>query len=346
MNKNIKTIILVVVLAILGASAYFLNKDNSTTFKGSLRDFAYADTASISKFTISDTEGNSITISRDNPQKMWMVDGTEYKATPASAQLILKALKRTVIRQDLDEAKIKTTLEYLAVRHKKVAFYKNGEDKPFKTWYIGNATPDHQGTFMLLQNGDVKSHEPFIAYMPGVRGTLDARFFTDFKTWRHSGIYNYGIGEIRKIKAINRDTPNESFEIDIDPNSALTLKDGYGDTIAVFDTAQVAHYVTHFKKLHFNHVVEYLTEKQVDSVMQITPNFTFEVTDKNNETKTVDIWKILKTIETDNGIEKKLDVNYAFASINKSKELVRLQYYQWDNVLKPLYYFLPRQKNK
>ena len=341
MNKNIKTIVILLVLVVLGTIIFFNKQGGFEASSGPLRNFAVADTSNVSKFTISDTEGNIITITRDNAEKTWMVEGSEFKAKPENATLILDAFKRTVIRQDLDEAKIKTTMNYLAVRHKKVAIYKYGEKTPFKTWYIGNATADHQGTFMLLQKGEQKSSIPFIVYKPGMRGSLDARFFTSFKDWQYTGIYNYGIGEIRKIEVINNDHPTESFVVNVNSDSELKLLDGTNNLVPLFDTAQIAHYVTHFKKLHFNHIVTDHTPAQMDSVCQIKPTLTFKVTDKNESTKTVDIWKIMELHEGDS--TKTLNPNYAFASVNKSKELVRVQYYQWDNVLKPLRYFLPRK---
>lgn len=345
MTKNSKTLLLIATLIIIGAIAYF--SANSTTLissDGPLRDFAIADTSAISKFIISDTEGNKITISRDNPEKVWMIDGTEFKAKPENATLILDALKRIAIRQDLDEPAINTALNYLAVRHKKVEYFLNDETTPIKSWYIGNSTADHQGTFMLLQNETQKSSIPFIVHKPGMRGYLDARFFTSFNDWRYTGIYNYGIGAIKNIQFINHDEPFESFSITVDKDSKVNFLDENQAPLPLFDTLQLSHYVTHFKKLHFSHTVTDLTEKQIDSVLTLPPNVSIEVTDNTDSKKKVNIWKIFDNIETDEGTWiKKLNPGYAFLSINGSKELVRVQYHQWDNVLKPKHYFLPKK---
>jgi hypothetical protein len=343
MTKNIKTLLLILIVVLLGVIAYLTTRDSSVIADGPLRNFAIADTSLVSKFIISDTEGNQITISRENPEQTWMIDGTEFKAKPENATLILDALKKTVIKQDLDESKIKTTLNYLAVRHKKVAIFLNNEKEPAKTWYIGNGTPDHQGTFMLLQNGDQKSSIPFITYKPGMRGTLGPRFFTSFNDWRYSGIYNYNPGTIRNIDFINNDELIESFSVKVDNESQVKFLDENKNEIPVFDTAQVSHYVTHFKKLHFSHTVTDFTPEQIDSVLSIKPNITIEVTDDAGSKKKVNVWKIFDQVETNEGeLIKKLNPGYAFLSINGSKELVRVQYHQWDNVLKPKSYFLPR----
>jgi hypothetical protein len=346
MTKNIKTLLLVSVLVIIGIIAYFsTNNSNGVSSNGPLRNFSIADTAAISRFIISDTEGNKITISRENPEKTWMIDGTEFKAKPENATLILDALKRIVIRQDLDEAAINTSLNYLAVRHKKVEYFINKESTPVKSWYMGSTTVDHQGTHMLLQEKQQKSSIPFVVHKPGMRGSLDARFFTSFNDWRYTGIYNYKIGTIRNIQFINHDEAFESFSITVDKDSKINFLDEKQTPISVFDTLQLTHYVTHFKKLHFSHTVSDLTEVQIDSVLNAQPNATIEVTDDTKSKKKVNIWKIIDNVETDEGIIKKLNPGYAFLSINGSKELVRIQYHQWDNVLKPKRYFLPKKTN-
>ncbi|MCT4580801.1 MAG: hypothetical protein N4A35_05225 [Flavobacteriales bacterium] len=344
MNQNTKTILLVALVIILGGVAFFSTKETTESVDGPLRNFAIADTSAISKFKISDTEGNEITITRENKTKTWMVEGSSFKAKPENANLILDALKRIVIRQDLDEAEVNTTLNFLAVRHKKVEFFINNETTPVKSWYIGNSTADHQGTYMLLQERAQKSSVPFIVYKPGMRGNLEPRFFTSFVDWRFSGIYNYSVGAIKEIIFSNIDEPNESFGIQVLKDSKVQLLDGNQQIIPAFDTAQVSHYVTHFKKLHFSHVVEDLTEAQIDSVLNTKPNVTIAVTDKDNATQKVNIWKIFDTIETAEGPQKKLNIGYAFLAVDGSKELVRVQYYQWDNVLKPKSYFIPKAK--
>ena len=64
---------------------------------------------------------------------------------------------------------------------------------PFKTWYIGSPTQDHTGTYMLLQLGQDKSSKPYVTYKPGMYGTLEVRFFTDWKAWRSPRIFDYKI---------------------------------------------------------------------------------------------------------------------------------------------------------
>jgi len=81
--------------------------------------------------------------------------------------------------------------------------------------------------------------------------------------------------------------------------------------------------------------------------LAITPNASITVTDRKDNSKKVNIWKIFENKEDDEGNPiKKLNPGYAFLAVDGSKELVRIQYHQWDNVLKPKSYFLPQPKQQ
>ena len=140
-----------------------------------LKDFAIKDTASISKFRISDTEGNTITINRDNKSKIWMIDGTDFNASKPTVDLLMETFYRIRVKQDVANSAFNTVINRLSVRHKKVEIFLN-EDTPYKSWYIGSPTQDHMGTYMLLEIGEDKSSKPYVTYKPGMYGTLEVRF--------------------------------------------------------------------------------------------------------------------------------------------------------------------------
>ncbi len=74
--------------------------------------------------------------------------------------------------------------------HKKVEIFQNG--KIAKTWYVGNATQDHLGTYMLLKDAEKgKSPEPFIMFLPNMYGSLQARFSTNPLDYVCSEIFTY-----------------------------------------------------------------------------------------------------------------------------------------------------------
>ena len=169
----------------------------------------------VEKFIISDTENNSITITRKKDGKTWMIGDSEYKALPSSVDLITNTFQRIRVKQDVPEIAIENILTLLAVRHKKVEIFLKGEDKPHKTWFIGSATNDHTGTYMLLKIGDTKSDIPYITHKQDMVGTLDVRFHTTFQDWRFTGVFNYPPNSIKKIAVKFNQQIEDSYTIDV-----------------------------------------------------------------------------------------------------------------------------------
>ena len=97
-------------------------------------DFAVKDTANIVKFRISDTENNSIAITRDNNDKIWMIEGTEYRVQPDNVKLIMETFYRIRVKQDVPEKGVDNLLTHLSVRHKKVEIFLKLKDQKKTNW--------------------------------------------------------------------------------------------------------------------------------------------------------------------------------------------------------------------
>jgi hypothetical protein len=68
--------------------------------------------------------------------------------------------------------------------------------------------------------------------------------------------------------------------------------------------------------------------------LAIAPDYYFELHDNKNVTKIVNLWKI-----KDGNSETGWDKEYGVININHSKELLRVQFFNWDILFKPLSYF-------
>ena len=111
-------------------------------------------------------------------------------------------------------------------------------------------------------------------------------------------------------------------------------------SISVFDSSQVKHYLTHYKKIHYNAVNTELTQNQVDSVFALVPHYEIAVTDNQGNLNEVQVWKMKKadaSPETNNLIV--WNPEKAWCRINGAKEIFKVQYYSWDVLLKPLSYY-------
>jgi hypothetical protein len=207
------------------------------------------------------------------------------------------------------------------------------------------------GTYMLLEINDetsgkiMRSPEPFIMHKPGVYGTLDTRFFTQKELWMYPGVFNYNIKDIATIEVQNNEIATESFSINVLKDGKVALIDNNKTNINVFDTSGVRHYVSHYTDLYYESFANNLDQNQKDSVLALTPNYSFTVTEKNGKTKNVKLWKIKKESEEIGLDQVNFDTGRAYASINNSKDLVKVQFFTWDVLLKPLSYFLPKESS-
>jgi hypothetical protein len=296
-----------------------------------LKDFAIKDTSSITKFRISDTEDNTVEITRINSDKIWKIGGTNLLATKASVDLIMGTFYRTRVKQDVPNSTFNTVINRLSVRYKKVEIFTKS-DLPIKTWYIGSPTQDHLGTYMLLQEGKKKSSIPYITYKPGMYGSLDVRFFTGIENWRSTKVFSYAnANKIKSIKVKFNFEPNQSFSIIRNENN-VQLINGKNQMLKSFDTIQVKHYMTHFNNINYNKNMMF-KESIRDSFLAIKPHIYFEVNDDINN-KIINFWKI-----KDDNSETGWDKEYGLININNGKELMRVQYFNWEILFKPLSYF-------
>ena len=298
-----------------------------------LSDFAFKDTASVTKVRISDTENNEITISRKNEDQQWRINDSEYLANTFNINLILETFYRTIIKQDVPKDGVEHILTMLSVRHKKVEIFTNEDSEPIKTWYVGSSTKDHLGTYMLLQNKNQKSSVPFITYKPGFYGTLDVRFFTNWKDWRSHLVFNYPNSKhIKSINTIFNEFPNESYSIQNNKNS-VSLFDKDSKQINSFDSIQVKHYLTHFNNINYNRIV-FKDSLYADSVFNLTPHIEFKLKDIKSKNTNVQLWRIKNELS-----ETGWDKEYAYIKINDKFELLKVQFFNWDILFKPLSYF-------
>jgi len=319
------------------------NSSNKTESSEVYSNFAIKDTSNIVKFRISDTENNSIVISREN-NNVWMIENSGFMARSYNVNLILETFHRIKVKQDVPNKGLDNLLTSLSVRHKKVEIYTKGNNQAIKTWYIGNATQDHLGTYMLLQVGKNKSIKPFITHKPGVNGSLDVRFFTSWIDWKSSSVFSYNNPyDIKSISIDFNDTKQESYLVKRNTDSTVSLFDGNKNIISYFDSSAVAHYFTHYRKIHYNRIeVAKLGVK--DSIFSLNCNRRIKLKDINNNVIDVELWNIKMPNDyyDNNGLPLNWDPEHAYIRINSGNELYRIQYFSWGILFKPLSFYLPK----
>ena len=87
---NLKNTLNIIILIALTTSLFSSCK--SPTSNVDLKDFSIKDTANVYSFTITTNNADSITLSRMNENKVWMIENPNYKANMSNINLIMLSL--------------------------------------------------------------------------------------------------------------------------------------------------------------------------------------------------------------------------------------------------------------
>ncbi|MFZ6051375.1 hypothetical protein [Halocola ammonii] len=346
MKKNLLLLGILVLLAALSGVAYWLSDSGSSTLSSNpLTDFAIEDTSTVTKIFITDKSGASVTLEREKGDVLWDLNG-KYLAREDATTLLLKTFDRIKVKSPVPEPAKETVLKIISGSGKKVEIYQNYEEEPSKIYYVGSATPDHFGTYMILEiPGEGRSPEPFITHMEGFSGHLASRFFTDEMDWRFTGVFNYPDLNISKIDVRNHERPAQSFRIDYGSGNDIKLYHTMSDQyVENFDTSAVKNYMLLYKKVHAESFMNYLSEAQEDSLLNTVPAYTVRVTDKSGQAKKIDLYNkpSVKEQYLPNGELAEYDLDRMYGHI-KGREIVVVQRFVFDPLLQNIASFIPQE---
>lgn len=338
--KKIKTPLIIIVLAGLAYIAYTLSKSdgNSKLSDVALSDFAIKDTASIDKLILSDTEGSQ-GVNLIRTPAGWTTDQGDC-IQQHLVIAILETIKHIAVKSLVPKESLENINKGLTAHHRKIEIYQKGVLS--KTWYVGNPTPDHYGTYMLLKDPEKgKSPEPFIMHMPNEHGSVQSRFITNPLEFQCSGIFNYEPLDVKSIDVQIPDSSHLNFKIVANSDNNFSLYNN-ATSISKFDTTKVRAYILYYKKVHFESHNSLLDAKQVDSLKASKPYYTIEVTTKAGESNKVKLYKKRFVVER-YGYDGELleyDQDRVWVVL-KNGTLVVGQYHVFNKLLRDIHFFDP-----
>lgn len=329
MNKKTIYISFALIIALTIYIIYLYSNDNPVSIKKPNSNFAIENPEIITRIVIDDITNETADLRLENGE--WIVNN-KFKAKPENIELILSTVKDIEVQRNVPKASIQPVITDIAAMHKKVEFYEN--NNLIKTYYIGNPTQDHFGTYMLLETpSEGRSSVPYITHIPGFNGFLSTRFFGNEDLWKYSGVFNYEISNIQEIKVEHTNNPNESFLLkNID--TSFNLFGLQGNQLNKRETL-VKNYVLNYKKIHYNMIMNY-SQSQIDSVKNLSPHYIVSVKDNLGSTKELKIWKMApkkNDIDPVTNKQREWDVNHALACLNDANEILKFQYYTLDKIL-------------
>ncbi len=337
MKKSLPLLFLVVIVAAL---AWYFSSDRSplTTSVKANTNFEIKDTSQIGKIFIVDLNGRSINLKRQDDES-WTVNG-KYTAREDAVQTLLKTFKNIYVQRPVPKEAQQEVNKVMAGASKKVEIY-DREGEWLKTWYVGHATMDKKGTYMLLETPEYgKATEPFIMDMKGFIGMLNTRFFTNEDEWRSVGIVRYPDMNIKKLEVDYPSNPEQSFKVELGGGNSIFLYDGEGERVANYDTLLLKDYLLNYKVVSFENYRTGLSEFQTDSVMNTTPYQIITITDPGKKT-TINVWPKKAPpdqMEMDNETPAVVDRERVYVATQEG-QLALAQRFMYDKFRAPLQAF-------
>ncbi len=348
MKKNRIIILITLVLAVF-AIVLIVNRSKST-FKKELRDFAVDDTTNITRIFMVDKGNHSVDLQKQKPGEWKSAEG--FVVRNDAVNLLMKTMLNIDVLEPVQRAGHNSVIKNLATNSVKVEIYQKKyrinlfdklklfpHEKRTKVYYVGSNTQDNIGTYMLLQGSTV----PFVVYLPGFKGFVSVRYSARLEDWRDHTIFNHRISDIKSVKIEFLETPPYSVEVINDNDRSFTLKSLYNQrSVNDYDTTKLLDFLASFYSIKYEALLPDMPKARVDSIKASKPFHNISLTEKSGKTL------VVKTFHRenpggpidDNGNMIIWDRDRMYALVNDDKDFVLIQFFVFDNILKPLEFFL------
>lgn len=334
MKKNLPLIIIALVLAVVAGAVYWLNS-GSGTLGNAAEDFAVEDTASISKIFLADKAGNQSTLERQDDGS-WTLNG-KYVARQDAINTLLKTMKSLEVKSPVGKNARNTVIKDMAARSVKVEVYTSYKSSPDKVYYVGGSTMNNMGTYMLVEDAET----PYVMHIPGFTGYLTTRYFTEENKWRSTRLFSTDVTGIESVKMEYMAKPESSFEIALGGGNEVSVRSlQYNTEVESFDTAAVWQYLSNFKSINYEAVLDF-DEQKVDSILGTQVIFQISLKERSGKETLLKAYRKRSRYKegaiTDQ--ESEYDVDRMYANVNGEKEIVLIQFFVFDRLLRELQYF-------
>ncbi len=311
--KKSQLAVLAVVIIIAG---YFYFTNSGSTIKKSEAEFCINDTTSITKIYLENKNGKILLEKKNNS---WTLNDT-YFANQKMVDFILKTLHDIKVKELIPENQSDIIIEKLDEYSTLVEIY--SYNKLLKTIYIGGATNNKQGTYMMLDG----SNKPYITEVPGFSKPLTHMFTTDINVWRSKLIFHYNPYEIAEVKLNYISKPESSFTIEIDNNSFALNNQQIQNQKQV---QAIQQYLMNFTNISCSNFINSNQHNSIDSVISNLKFAELSVINKSGDKNRIEAF--LKPANE----QHNFDPDYFFIK-NELGDIMLVKYFSFDPIFREL----------
>jgi len=318
MGKN--KFVFIILIALIALSLYYFLTQKETTIKKDLSNFAVEDTAAVTKIFMADKLNQQVTLTREG--KYWYADG-KYLCREDAIKVLLTTIKDVEVKSPVSKASMENEIKHMAAKSVKVEIYTDS-NKPEKVYYVGGATQDNQGTYMLLENSAV----PFIMHVPGFFGYLSTRYFTDAKLWRDNSIFKSEFNELKTVKLEYPKDKSKNLLVTNLGNNKYEVKSLVNNKIiADYDTFKVKKFLSAFIRFGYEAPVVDIKPEKRDSLLNVLPEFVFSVELINGRKQSLKLYNVPVSKEEMEKYKQVIpfDPDRMYGFFDNDKEIVTVQ---------------------
>ena len=342
MKKNNRITIIITAILVVIAGLLVWNNRYLSTLEGESSDFQVWDTASVTKIYLADRRERESLLERQ--EHGWKLNGS-YTAHPKQVQHLLTTLYKIRIKMPVSVASHDNIVKQLASQSTKVEIYQIVprinlfdkiklfyHEKRTKVFYVGDATMDSSGTFMLKEGAD----KAYIVYIPSFRGFITTRFTANPDDWRDHTIFHENMADIQSVEVnFNEDRIENTGKHQYKLTRLCDNKD------LPYDTLKVINLMSSFSDLRFESLfTNTLPQERIDSITSSPFMHYIVVTDKDGNKQDMRTFKklVLNGIN-DMGEPGDVDRDRMYALVDDGKDFVLIQNYVFDKVLRDVRYY-------
>ena len=348
MKRNNRITIIITAILVVIAGVLIWNNRYLSTIQGESSDFQVWDTASVTKIYLADRRERESLLERHTDG--WTLNGT-YKAHSKQVNYLLTTLYKIRIKMPVSVASHDNIVKQLASQSTKVEVYQMVprinlfdkvklfyHEKRTKVFYVGDATMDSSGTFMLKEG----ANKAYIVYIPSFRGFITTRFTANPDDWRDHAVFNENMADIQSVEVDFNEDPQGSFRIDNIGKHQYKLTRLADNMELPYDTLKVINFMSSFNDLRFEALfTNTLPQERIDSITGSPFVHYVVVTDKDGKKQDMKTFRklVLNGVNDMGGDYGDIDRDRMYALIDGGNDFVLIQNYVFDKVLHDVRYF-------
>ena len=298
-------------------------------------DFGVHKMERVSRIDLSDIKGVKLSLTKQG--KKWIVNG-KYEANEEALGLLWAAIEKVETMYPVPANAQPNVAKDMARQRSKCEIYIDGSSEAYKTYYVGGATLDGKGTYMVMEIDGKLATRPYVTHIDGIYAYLTSRYLPSEEHWRSRWVYRDNAQTIAQVKVSYLLEKQKSFTIDRVAKDSMVLVGSEGLPAQQPKQQFIQQYLDFYSEISLEAFDNNSPMK--DSVLGKEQPFCRVSLKRVDGTETDAVLYYVPLNEKsmvrfdENGRPLRYDIEHYYAVLNGGKDFVLVQYYMWGKILR------------